>query len=141
MLAESVHSLEDPGNQLLLLIGGRRASTQATPDHPFGYDRQRCVSAFVVSIVLFLVGGLSALQAAFHTSAAPAADGAPLVVGAPDGHGVTRCPSRGHDVTPCPRGVGVSATLRAHDGGRRDRKSRLRGVRAPASASVRFPAE
>jgi len=66
MLAESVHSLADSGNQLLLLIGGRRASKQATPDHPFGYGRQRYVYAFVVSIVLFSVGGLFALYEAFH---------------------------------------------------------------------------
>jgi cation diffusion facilitator family transporter len=61
MLAESIHSLADSGNQLLLLIGGRRASREATPEHPFGYGRQRYVYAFIVSIVLFSVGGLFAL--------------------------------------------------------------------------------
>ncbi len=66
MLAESIHSVADSGNQLLLLIGGKRASKQATPEHPFGYGRQRYVYAFVVSIVLFSVGGLFALYEAFH---------------------------------------------------------------------------
>jgi cation diffusion facilitator family transporter len=66
MLAESIHSLADSINQLLLLIGGRRASRQATPEHPFGYGRQRYVYAFVVSIVLFSVGGLFALYEAWH---------------------------------------------------------------------------
>jgi cation diffusion facilitator family transporter len=66
MLAESIHSLADSGNQLLLLIGARRASRAATPEHPFGYGRQRYVYAFLVSIVLFSVGGLFALYEGVH---------------------------------------------------------------------------
>jgi len=66
MLAESIHSVADSGNQLLLLIGGKRASRAATPDHPFGYGRQRYVYAFLVSIVLFSVGGLFAIYEGLH---------------------------------------------------------------------------
>ena len=66
MLAESVHSVADSGNQALLLLGGRRARKQATPLHPFGYGRERYFWAFVVSIVLFSVGGLFALYEAYH---------------------------------------------------------------------------
>ena len=66
MLAESIHSVADSGNQLLLLVGGRRASREATPEHPFGYGRQRYVYAFIVSIVLFSVGGLFALYEGWH---------------------------------------------------------------------------
>ena len=51
MLAESVHSLADTSNQALLLLGGKRAKRAATPEHPFGYGRERYVYAFVVSIV------------------------------------------------------------------------------------------
>ena len=61
MLAESVHSLADSGNQGLLLIGGKRSRREATPLHPFGYGRERYVYAFIVSIVLFTVGGLFVL--------------------------------------------------------------------------------
>ena len=61
MLAESVHSVADASNQLLLLIGGRRAKREATPEHPFGYGRTRYVYAFIVAIVLFSVGGLFSL--------------------------------------------------------------------------------
>jgi cation diffusion facilitator family transporter len=66
MLAESVHSVADAGNQVLLLIGGRHATREATATHPFGYGRVRYVYAFVVSIVLFAVGGLFALYEAWH---------------------------------------------------------------------------
>lgn len=58
MLAESVHSIADSGNQLLLLIGGRRAKKTADEAHPFGYGRERYVYAFVVAIILFSVGGV-----------------------------------------------------------------------------------
>ena len=58
MLAESVHSLADTGNQGLLLLGGRKSRKSADTAHPFGYGRERYVYAFVVSIVLFSVGGV-----------------------------------------------------------------------------------
>jgi cation diffusion facilitator family transporter len=65
MLAESIHSLADSGNQLLLLLGGKRAKRQASPEHPFGYGRERYVYAFLVSIILFSVGGVFALYEAY----------------------------------------------------------------------------
>lgn len=71
MLAESVHSLADSGNQLLLLIGGRRARREADEAHPFGYGRERYLYAFIVSIVLFSVGGMFALYEAWHKWADP----------------------------------------------------------------------
>ena len=58
MLAESVHSLADTGNQGLLLLGGRKSRRKADDTHPFGYGRERYVYAFVVSIILFSVGGV-----------------------------------------------------------------------------------
>lgn len=66
MLAEAIHSVADAGNQALLLVGGRRAQRAATPEHPFGYGRERYVFAFIVAIVLFSVGGLFALYEAYH---------------------------------------------------------------------------
>ena len=66
MLAESIHSVADSGNQLLLLVGGRRARREATPEHPFGYGRERYIFAFIVSVVLFSVGGLFALYEGYH---------------------------------------------------------------------------
>ena len=66
MLAEAIHSVADSGNQVLLLVGGKRAARAATPQHPFGYGRDRYIYAFIVSIVLFSVGGLFAVYEGVH---------------------------------------------------------------------------
>jgi cation diffusion facilitator family transporter len=66
MLAEAVHSCADSGNQVLLLVGGRRSRRAPDDHHPFGYGRVRYVYAFVVSIILFLVGGLFSLYEGLH---------------------------------------------------------------------------
>lgn len=61
MLAESIHSLADSGNQVLLLVGGKRAERKRTAEHPFGYGRERYFYAFVVAVVLFTIGALFSL--------------------------------------------------------------------------------
>ncbi len=66
MLAESIHSFADCGNQGLLLLGNNRSRRTATSEHPFGFGRERYIYAFIVSIVLFTVGGLFALYEALH---------------------------------------------------------------------------
>ena len=62
MLAEGVHSCADTGNQALLLMGGRLAKREPTPRHPFGYGRERYFWSFVVSIILFTLGALFAIN-------------------------------------------------------------------------------
>ncbi len=71
MLAEAVHSLADSGNQVLLLVGGKRSKREASASHQFGYGRARYVYGFIVSIVLFSLGGLFALYEAWHKWADP----------------------------------------------------------------------
>jgi cation diffusion facilitator family transporter len=71
MLAEGVHSLADSGNQLLLLLGGRQAKKKADKEHPFGYGRERYVYAFVVSIILFSVGGVFSIYEGIEKLAEP----------------------------------------------------------------------
>lgn len=66
MLAEGIHSVADTGNQALLLLGGRHAKRAADADHPFGYGRSRYLAGFLVSVVLFSLGGLFALYEAWH---------------------------------------------------------------------------
>jgi cation diffusion facilitator family transporter len=71
MLAESIHSVADSGNQGLLLLGAKRSKRPATPQHPFGYGRERYIYAFIVAVVLFFVGGVFALYEAWHKFADP----------------------------------------------------------------------
>lgn len=66
MLAEGIHSVADSGNQLLLLIGGKRAQRSSTREHPFGYGRERYFYAFVVAVVLFTIGAVFSLYEGFH---------------------------------------------------------------------------
>lgn len=66
MLAEAIHSVADSGNQVLLLVGAKQSRKEATKLHPFGYGRERYIYAFIVSIVLFSVGGLFALFEAYE---------------------------------------------------------------------------
>ncbi|MBD3782914.1 MAG: cation diffusion facilitator family transporter [Micrococcales bacterium] len=66
MLAESVHSLADTGNQVLLLVGSRRARRSADLEHPFGFGQQRYVYSFVVAIMLFVLGGVFALYESYE---------------------------------------------------------------------------
>jgi cation diffusion facilitator family transporter len=61
MLAESIHSVADSGNQGLLLLGGARSRRRPTPIHPFGYGRERYFWAFVVTVVLFTLGAVFSL--------------------------------------------------------------------------------
>jgi cation diffusion facilitator family transporter len=71
MLAESIHSVADAGNQVLLLVGKKRSERAASTLHPFGYGRERYIYAFIVSIVLFSVGGLFALYEGWHKVSEP----------------------------------------------------------------------
>ncbi|NNC13468.1 cation diffusion facilitator family transporter [Planctomonas sp. JC2975] len=71
MLAEGVHSLADSCNQVLLMIGGRRAKRRPDTEHPFGYGRERFVYAFVVSIILFSVGGVFSIYEGIEKIANP----------------------------------------------------------------------
>ncbi|WP_018567004.1 cation diffusion facilitator family transporter [Streptomyces sp. PsTaAH-124] len=71
MLAEGVHSVADSGNQFLLLVGGKKAQREATEQHPFGYGRERYVYAFLVSIVLFSIGGMFAIYEGYEKISHP----------------------------------------------------------------------
>jgi len=79
MLAEGVHSVADSGNQVLLLIGGRRSQQAPSALHPFGYARQRYIYAFLVAVVLFTLGGLYALYEGYHKISDPHPLTSPMV--------------------------------------------------------------
>ena len=66
MLAETVHSLADCGNQLLLLLGLRQARMPASPDYPLGYGKAIYFWSFLVAVMLFSVGGMFSLYEGIH---------------------------------------------------------------------------
>ncbi|MCF7223425.1 cation diffusion facilitator family transporter [Marilutibacter chinensis] len=66
MLAETVHSLADCGNQGLLLLGMKQATRPASPDHPLGYGKAVYFWSFLVAVMLFSVGGMFSLYEGIH---------------------------------------------------------------------------
>ena len=66
MLAESVHSLADCGNQILLLFGVRQAQRPPSPDYPLGHGREIYFWSFLVALMLFSVGGIFSVYEGWH---------------------------------------------------------------------------
>jgi cation diffusion facilitator family transporter len=66
MLAEAVHSTADCGNQLLLLLGLKRAKRPPSTEYPLGYGKETYFWSFLVAIMLFSVGGLFSLYEGWH---------------------------------------------------------------------------
>jgi cation diffusion facilitator family transporter len=79
MLAESIHSLADTGNQGLLMLGRRRADRDADAARPFGYGRERFFWAFVVALVLFSLGSVFAIFEGVNKIRHPEPIDSPLV--------------------------------------------------------------
>lgn len=67
MISEGIHSLVDTVNQILLLFGLRRSKKPADAMRPFGYGKELYFYSFIVSILIFgLGGGLSIYQGITH---------------------------------------------------------------------------
>src|SRR3989344_119242 len=66
MLAEAIHSLVDATNQVLLLVGNKKAQQAPTAQHPLGYGREAFFWSFIVAILLFSLGGLFAIYEGVH---------------------------------------------------------------------------
>ena len=75
LLAEGIHSIADTGNQLLLLLGMRRAKRPPDEEHPFGHGMERFFWTFVVALTLFTIGGLFSIvrgvQGVLHQEETP----------------------------------------------------------------------
>ena len=66
MLAESIHSFADCGNQVLLFVGLRQARKAPDPAHPLGYGKVTYFWSFVVALLLFSMGGLFSIYEGWH---------------------------------------------------------------------------
>lgn len=67
MISEGIHSVVDTANELLLLLGLHRARKEPDKTHPFGYGKELYFWSFIVSIMIFgLGGGLSIYQGILH---------------------------------------------------------------------------
>jgi cation diffusion facilitator family transporter len=66
MLAETLHSFADCGNQLLLLLGIKQAKKPADAKHPLGYGRAMYFWSFIVALLLFFGGGVFSIYEGVH---------------------------------------------------------------------------
>ena len=66
MLAETIHSLADSGNQLLLILGLRQTRHPPTDEHPLGFGKSIYFWSFLVALILFSLGGMFSLYEGVH---------------------------------------------------------------------------
>jgi cation diffusion facilitator family transporter len=66
MMAESVHSMADCANQLLLLLGIKHAKRPPSPDYPLGFGKAIYFWSFIVALMLFSMGGLYSIYEGIH---------------------------------------------------------------------------
>jgi cation diffusion facilitator family transporter len=57
LLAETLHTVADAGNEVFLWVAVRRSHHPADPTHPFGYGPERYYWALIAAIGMFLIGG------------------------------------------------------------------------------------
>jgi cation diffusion facilitator family transporter len=71
LAAEAIHSVADVANQVLLLVGIRRAQKIADSEHPLGYGKASYFWSFMVAILLFTIGGLFSIFEGVHKLSHP----------------------------------------------------------------------
>jgi len=79
MVAEAIHSTADCANQLLLLLGLKRAKKPPSDQYPLGYGKETYFWSFLVAIMLFSVGGLFSIYEGWHKLHAPEALNRPFI--------------------------------------------------------------
>lgn len=66
MLAESIHSYADCGNQCLLFLGLKATKKKPDHEHPLGYGKEIYFWSFIVALILFSMGGLFSIYEGIH---------------------------------------------------------------------------
>lgn len=79
MLAESIHSFADTGNQVLLWVGLRQSQRPADARHPLGYGKVTYFWSFIVALLLFSMGGVFSMYEGWHKLSEPEALNQPWI--------------------------------------------------------------
>jgi cation diffusion facilitator family transporter len=79
MLAESIHSFADAGNQVLLFVGLKQSRRPPDARHPLGYGKLSYFWSFIVALMLFSLGGLFSIYEGWHKLHEPEALNKPWV--------------------------------------------------------------
>lgn len=79
MMAESIHSFADCGNQVLLLVGLHKARQPPSPEYPLGFGKAIYFWSFIVALILFSMGGLYSIYEGIHKLHNPEPVSTPLV--------------------------------------------------------------
>ncbi|MVF11688.1 cation diffusion facilitator family transporter [Ketobacter sp. MCCC 1A13808] len=79
MMAESIHSFADAGNQSLLILGLKLAKSPPSEDYPLGYGKAIYFWSFIVAIILFSLGGMFSLYEGWHKLGHPEPLSSPLI--------------------------------------------------------------
>jgi len=79
MLAEAIHSFADCANQVLLLVGLRRAKKPVSEEHPLGYGKAIYFWSFIVALMLFSMGGIFSIYEGMHKMLHPVMPTSPWV--------------------------------------------------------------
>ena len=79
MMAESIHSLADSGNQLFLLLGIKHSKRPPSPDYPLGFGKAVYFWSFIVALMLFSMGGVFSIYEGFHKLHRPEALSYPYI--------------------------------------------------------------
>lgn len=77
VVADGLNNLSDMGSSVITMIGFKLAGKPADSDHPFGHGRMEYMSAFVVSVIILIVGGelfVSSVKDLINGTAAPVYD-------------------------------------------------------------------
>ncbi|MEQ8525657.1 cation diffusion facilitator family transporter [Gracilimonas sp.] len=79
MMSEGIHSVVDTGNQVLLLMGLKKAKKPADAEFPFGHGKEVYFWSFVVAIMIFAVGSGISIYEGIHSLSDPHEISSPMV--------------------------------------------------------------
>jgi len=77
MISEGIHSVIDALSQLLLILGVKVSRKLPDKERPFGYGRELYFWSFIVSLIIFIVGGCISFYQGYDKFLHPSFEGSP----------------------------------------------------------------